>query len=94
MLLVEYPEASDEEANRAAITLARDLADSAPAGFRDAIPAARTLLVLFDADAISRDRLAAELSKRSASAVAVGEPARSIRFSTSRTAVKYSASFR
>ncbi len=59
-VLVEYPGASDEEANRKAVAAARSLASRAPAGFLDAVPGARTLLVLFDPRRLSRARLAEE----------------------------------
>jgi KipI family sensor histidine kinase inhibitor len=47
-VLLEYPGAPDAEANRAAVAIAAALARHAPAGLLDAIPGARTLLVLFD----------------------------------------------
>jgi len=47
--------------------IARNLAESAPRGFRDAIPATRTLLVLFDPDELPRDRIAEAVSRRARS---------------------------
>ena len=48
LVLVEFPDASPDAANRAAIALARSIRDLETPGVRDAIPAARTLLVSFD----------------------------------------------
>jgi allophanate hydrolase subunit 1 len=56
-VLVEYPEASEEEANEAAAVLGSRLRASAPRGLLDAIPGARNLLVLFDAARLRRTRL-------------------------------------
>jgi len=63
VLLVEYPEASEEVANRAAVLLARRLTGGAQPGILDAIPAARSLLVIFDGRRLSRGRLGRELSR-------------------------------
>ena len=49
-VLVEYPGAPDLEANRAAVAIAAALGQRRPPGLLDAIPGARTLLVLFDPD--------------------------------------------
>jgi KipI family sensor histidine kinase inhibitor len=57
-VLVEYPGAPDAEANRAAVAIAAALAQRRPPGLLDAIPGARTLLVLFDPDVL--DHPAAE----------------------------------
>ena len=70
VLLVEFPEASDEDANRAAVRLAPRLRP----GLLDAIPAARSLLLIYDPLAVDRDRLAAE-AERAASAPAANEDA-------------------
>lgn len=59
-VLVEYPETSEEEANRRAVALARSLKTRAPAGFLDSVPGARNLLVLFSPRRLSRQRLAEE----------------------------------
>ncbi|HLN56907.1 MAG TPA: carboxyltransferase domain-containing protein, partial [Thermoanaerobaculia bacterium] len=60
-VLVEYPEASEEEANQRAVAVARSLTARAPAGFFDAVPGARSLLVLFDPGKLARRRLAQEM---------------------------------
>src|SRR5262249_50435609 len=52
-LRLDHPGATDAEANRAAVAVARALARGAPAGFLDAIPGARTLLVLFDPEVLT-----------------------------------------
>jgi len=52
-VLLDHPGATDAEANRAAVAVARALARGAPAGFLDAIPGARTLLVLFDPEVLT-----------------------------------------
>jgi KipI family sensor histidine kinase inhibitor len=57
-ILVQFPELSEEEANRAAVTAARQLSARRPPGFLDAIPGARTLLVEFEPDGSARGRLA------------------------------------
>jgi KipI family sensor histidine kinase inhibitor len=66
VVLVEYPEASEEEANEAAAALGLRLRVWAPRGLLDAIPGARSLLVLFDASRLRRKRLLdqIELSSR------------------------------
>ncbi len=63
-LLVEYPEQSEEEANRAAVSLSRSLPALPGGGLLDAIPGARTVLVLFDPARLSRGRLAEEIARR------------------------------
>jgi len=63
-VLVEYPEDSEQEANRRAVVAARELANRRPPGFLDAVPGARTLLVEFDPRHFSRDRLAEALRRR------------------------------
>lgn len=62
-VLVEYPEASEEEANQRAVAVARSLTTRAPAGFFDAVPGARNLLVLFDPRRLARERLAEEVRR-------------------------------
>jgi KipI family sensor histidine kinase inhibitor len=47
-VLLEYPGEPDASANRAAVAVALALARRHPAGLLDAVPGARTLLVLFD----------------------------------------------
>lgn len=75
-VLVEYPEDSDEEANRRAVAAARELANRPPPGFLDAVPGARTLLVEFDPGRFSRGRLAAALDRGENSGEAAGSPRR------------------
>ncbi len=60
VMLVEYPGSSDEEANRAAVALGRRLREAGEDGLLDAVPGARSLLVVFDPD-----RLTAEVLTRS-----------------------------
>src|SRR5260370_1394354 len=47
-LLVDFPEVSTPEANRLAVAVREHLMVRAVSGFLDAIPGARTLLILFD----------------------------------------------
>jgi antagonist of KipI len=62
-VLVEYPEDSEEQANRKAVAGARSLTSRAPEGFFDAVPGARTLLVRFDPRRLARGRLAEEVER-------------------------------
>jgi KipI family sensor histidine kinase inhibitor len=55
-ILVEFPDASDEEANRAAIAVG---ARAREARVPDAVPAARSLLVRYDPERLDRDALVA-----------------------------------
>ena len=57
-LLARFPEAGDEEANRAAVALSGRLRGRR--GIRGAIPGARTLLILFDPRGVSAQSLAAD----------------------------------
>jgi KipI family sensor histidine kinase inhibitor len=57
-ILVEYPEANEKEANRAAVALAGFLVARAGEGLRDAIPGARTLFCEFDPLEIPHETLA------------------------------------
>jgi KipI family sensor histidine kinase inhibitor len=50
IFLVEYPGWTDDEANRAAVSLSRRLRDAGERGLLDAVPGARTVLVVFDPD--------------------------------------------
>jgi KipI family sensor histidine kinase inhibitor len=79
VLLLEFPEAADDEANRAAIAVARSLAASAPPGFRDAIPAARTVLVLFDPRSLARHRMVEEVSRSASNRDADGQASHRVR---------------
>src|SRR5712671_1649294 len=51
-VLLEYPGEPDARASRAAVAAAAELARRRPAGLLDAIPGARTLLLLFDPDVL------------------------------------------
>ena len=55
--LVEFPETSEEEANRSAVDLAGRLMRTPPRGLLDAIPGATTLFVLFEPGIAERERL-------------------------------------
>ncbi len=48
VVLLDLPEASDEEANRACVALADRLRGRKTPGLRDAVPGARSLLIAFD----------------------------------------------
>ncbi|MDQ2970273.1 MAG: carboxyltransferase domain-containing protein, partial [Acidobacteriota bacterium] len=61
-LLVEYPEAGDEEASRAAVGLGAFLRDQAPEGLHDAVPGARTLFCAFDPRRLSHDALSQRIA--------------------------------
>ena len=58
-ILVEYPQAGEEEANRAAVSLSAFLAARYPAGqgLLDRIPGARTLFCEFDPLRISHETI-------------------------------------
>jgi len=58
--VVEFPGASDEGANRAAVALASGLAVASRPGLLDAIPGARTLFLTFDPDRLPAQTLRAE----------------------------------
>ncbi|HJW14282.1 MAG TPA: 5-oxoprolinase subunit PxpB [Thermoanaerobaculia bacterium] len=62
-ILVEYPDVPEEVANRRAVAAARSLATRPPAGFLDAVPGARTLLVEFEPRLLLRTRLAEQLRR-------------------------------
>ncbi len=68
-LLVEFSELSDDEANRAAVTLARRLQRPQ---VEDAIPAARSLLVVYDALRVGREAIAASVERLAAEPAAAG----------------------
>src|SRR5207237_1136805 len=55
--------ASDGDANRAAVALSRKLRAMPHAGILDAIPAARTVCVLFDPSRLSRKRLSRQIAR-------------------------------
>ena len=56
-LLVEHPGLPDDEANAACVALGRAFRTSRPDGFLDAIPGARSLLVLFDPEKLAPEPL-------------------------------------
>ena len=62
-VLVEFPGASEEEANRRAVAVARRLSARPPAGLFGSVPGARTLLVVFDPRTLSRRRLGDEIRR-------------------------------
>ena len=55
--LVDFPAAADADANQAAQDLAAALAAAPAAGLLEAVPAARTLLLLFDPDQVAHERI-------------------------------------
>lgn len=79
VVLVEYPGASDEEANREAVALAGTLRGRGAPGILDAIPAARTLLVLFDPDRVAPDRMVAAIREAGTAALEAAPEARLFR---------------
>ena len=56
-ILVAYPDAPEDEANAAAVALGDGLRASPPRGLLDAVPGARSLLVLFDPARLSHERV-------------------------------------
>lgn len=59
VLLADFPEATDEQSNHACVALAERLGSARIDGLLDAVPAARSLLAVFDPSRCSRERLAA-----------------------------------
>lgn len=76
-LLVEFPGSTDEKANAAAAALARRLALPPLRGLHDAVPGARTLVVLFDPELVDRAALQRALDEDVLEPVAA--PAREVR---------------
>ena len=76
-ILLEYPGEPDGRANRAAVAVAAALARKPAAGLLDAIPGARTLLVLFDPDVL--DHASAEEVLRSIEPVERSAEPRTVR---------------
>ncbi|MEO8431726.1 MAG: 5-oxoprolinase subunit PxpB [Acidobacteriota bacterium] len=72
-VLVEYPDASEFEANAAAVALARWLQGRRLPGLFDAIPGARSLFCAFDPRGLSHDALAAEIAAAEPEAEAEAE---------------------
>jgi len=64
-VLVEYPQDSEDRANRRAVAAARSLLHQAPPVVFDAVPGARTLLLLFNPRRISSERIAEEVRRGS-----------------------------
>jgi KipI family sensor histidine kinase inhibitor len=64
-LLVQYPDASDEEANAAAVRLARALDTQPGGGILDLVPGARTLFVSYDPAIVSEDDVAYRIAAAS-----------------------------
>src|SRR5260370_37683490 len=56
-LLVEFPGSSDQEANAAAAAFGRKLISEQLPGVHDAVPGARTLLLIFDPELLDRAAL-------------------------------------
>src|SRR3954447_17655621 len=79
-VLAGYPELAELAANQAARAVAAGLSRESPAWLLDAIPAARTLLVLFDPDRLAHSEVEKVLSR--ASTAAPHPPARTIRLPT------------
>src|SRR5204863_5594241 len=73
-VLVEYPEDSEERANRRAVAAALTLLHRAPPVILDAVPGARNLLLLFNPRRMSPERIAEEA--RRGSREEPGPPAR------------------
>ena len=71
-LLVEFPDAPEEQANSAAAAIGRDLAVNRISGVQDAVPGARTLLVLFDPLTLQRTRLSELISEPASDAPTPG----------------------
>ncbi|HTR04825.1 MAG TPA: 5-oxoprolinase subunit PxpB [Thermoanaerobaculia bacterium] len=78
-LLVEFPEASDEEGSRAAAALGKHFATAPPAGLLDAIAGARTVLVVFDPERLGGNRLRDEIARGVPGVDGAGETPRLIR---------------
>jgi KipI family sensor histidine kinase inhibitor len=68
-LLVDYPGLDDDAANRAAQSLSSALVAKTPAGVLDWVPAARTLLVLYEPATIDRPALSEALTRAATDAV-------------------------
>lgn len=61
-LLADFPDASEEQANRVCVALGERLRSAKLRGILDAIPGARSLLILFDPARLTRRRLAGEIA--------------------------------
>jgi KipI family sensor histidine kinase inhibitor len=67
LVLVDFPGLSDDAANRAAVALARELGPLRARGLWDAVPAARTLLLSFDALRLTHAEVRRAVSRTRAS---------------------------
>jgi len=76
VLLADFPDASEESANKAARALAGRLRAARPRGLLDAVPAARSLLVVFDPLALDRGRVVRALDSGRARGLAEKEASR------------------
>ncbi len=79
VLLVEYGDATDDEANRAAVRLGRRLRGEGTAPILDAVPGARTLLVVFDPGRLDREALARRVERASSEPEPAPDPPRLLR---------------
>jgi KipI family sensor histidine kinase inhibitor len=78
VLLADAPEAAEESANRLFVTLGERLRAARLRGLRDAVPAARSLLLHFDPLRLSAERLRAELERHSLAAPEAGGSGRTL----------------
>ncbi len=65
--VVEYPDATETDANRAAVALGEQMLSAPREGLCDAVPGARTLALFFDPAALGRETLRHEVAARSVS---------------------------
>jgi KipI family sensor histidine kinase inhibitor len=79
-VLLEWTGASDDEANRWAVALGRRLRGSSERGLLDAIPGARTLLLVFDNSALDREALSRRVMAGGSLAGEAVPPSRLLRF--------------
>jgi KipI family sensor histidine kinase inhibitor len=79
-LLVEFPDVSDSEANRASMALAAKVSGKRTRGLLDVIPGARTLFVLFDPHLLDRESLARKLKRAAEDSSAPPPESRLFRF--------------
>ncbi len=79
VILVEYPGRSGDEANLAAVSLARELREAREVGFLDAVAGARTLLVVFDPDRLTLGRLVPLVERLTGDGPKVEESSRVLR---------------
>ncbi len=76
-IVAEFPSSPEEEANRRAVALGKALLASGTEGLRDAIPGARTLLLVFDPSRLSHER-ARELVASASAGAAPSSAGRSV----------------